>query len=80
MPPYSSGKQARLRTVRRLFGLIPLLVFLVTLILLAPYSSHSSYGFAQLLLRSLATTLASTFVCVAAYGFYRFLLERSAGL
>ncbi len=80
MSPGNPGTQARLRTARRLFSLIPLLVFLLTLILLAPYSGHTSNGFEQLLLRSLATMLASAVVCVAAYGFYRFLQEKSAGL
>jgi TRAP-type C4-dicarboxylate transport system permease small subunit len=40
----------------------------------------SFYGFSHALLRVVAVSLASAIVCIAAYGFYRYLLDRSPGL
>ena len=70
----------RLHTARRIFALIPLVVFLLTLALFAGQAEHSVTGFAQALLRVIATSLASSLVCIAAYGFYSYLLDRSHGL
>ncbi len=70
----------RLHTARRIFSLIPLVVFLVMLALFAGQADHSITGFAQALLRVLATSLASSLVCIAAYGFYTYLLDNSHGL
>jgi hypothetical protein len=77
---YTVDWQNRLRTARRIFSLVPVLVFLSTLILFAGPVGESPYLFMQLLLRVIAASLASSFVCIAAYGFYRYLLERSPGL
>jgi hypothetical protein len=76
----SAHMQGRLHTARRVFWLLPVLVFLLTLILLAAPVEHSYTGFLTVLLQSIATSLASSFVSIAAYGFYRYLLERSLGL
>jgi hypothetical protein len=70
----------RLHTARRVFSLVPLVVFLLTLSLLAGQSGHSLYAFAQVLLRAMAVSLSSSIVCIAAYGFYRYLQDRSYGL
>lgn len=69
--------------------MIPVLVFLLTFILFAQhlYSPGANtadipvlYIFLSVLLRSLAACLASGVVCIAAFGFYKYLLDRSAGL
>ncbi len=83
------GSYSRLRTARRVFGLIPVLVFLVTFILFAQQfnspaaptgSIPTVYIFLDILLRSLAASLTSGVLCIGAYGFYRYLVERSPGL
>ena len=71
---------ARLHTARRIFMLIPLVVFLLTLALFAGHAEHSLAGFSQVLLRVIATSLASSLVCIAAYGFYSYLQDKSHGL
>lgn len=80
---------SRLKTARRVFGLIPVLVFLLTFILFAqqlnsPAAQSAApptfYNFLDILLRSLAASLTSGVVCIGAYGFYRYLVERSPGL
>jgi hypothetical protein len=71
---------ARLHTARRIFSLLPIVVFLLTLILLASSVEPSFAAFLSALLQSIATSLASSFVSIAAYGFYRYLLDRSLGL
>ena len=72
--------QIRLHTARRVFRLVPIIIFLFVLILLATPVEHSPVQFMQLLLHAVVASLASSFVCIAAYGFYRYLLERSPGL
>lgn len=82
------GEQSRLRTARRVFGLIPMLVFLLTFILFvqrfntadAQNTPVPMYLFTDVLLRALAASLASIVLCIGAYNFYRYLLERSPGL
>lgn len=82
------GEQSRLRTARRIFALIPVLVFLITFILFVQRFNSTSaqsavapaYLFTDILLRAMAASLASAVVCIAAYNFYRYLLERSPGL
>ena len=70
----------RLHTARRIFKLIPLVVFLLTLALFAGQAEQSLAGFAQALLRVIATSLASSLVCIAAYGFYSYLQDKTHGL
>ena len=77
---HSSDLQPRLRTARRVFGLVPIAVFLLTLVIFAAPVAPSAVQFLHLLLRSVVTSLATSFVCIAAYGFYRYLIERSPGL
>jgi hypothetical protein len=77
---HTADSELKLQTARRVFGLVPLLVFLIMLVLLAGQVGHTIYEFAQLMVRVLATSLASSLVCVAAYGFYRYLCDRSHGL
>ncbi len=73
--------QSKRRTVQRIFLLMPILVFLLTLILFVQNAdTMSSALFAGILMRALAASLASGVVCVAAYNFYKYLLERSPGL
>lgn len=83
------GEQSRLRTARRVFGLIPVLVFLLTFILFVQRFNTADaqnntpvpmYLFTDVLLRALAASLASIVLCIGAYNFYRYLLERSPGL
>ena len=69
----------KLKTARRFFSLIPIATFLIMLILLASASS-SAEEFGHAVLRSFLVALVSALVCVAAYGFYRYLQERSPGL
>mgnify|MGYP000147273605 CR=1 FL=1 len=70
----------RMSTARRIFSLIPLITFLATLALLSSAGVGSAAEFGQVLLRSLVVSLVTTLVCVGAYGFYRYLQERSPGL
>ena len=72
--------QSRLYTARRVFRLIPVFVFLLSLALFAEPVGNSPYQFGQLLLHVALASLASSVVCVAAYNFYRYLIERSPGL
>lgn len=76
----SHGLQNRLNTARRVFSLLPFLVFVLTLMLLASASDSTYANIIHIFLQSTATSLASSFVSIAAYGFYRYLLERSPGL
>jgi ABC-type Fe3+ transport system permease subunit len=77
-----------LKTARRVFGLIPVLVFLLTFIMFAQQlnsptqagATPTFYTFLDILLRSLAASLTSAVVCIGAFGFYRYLIERSPGL
>ena len=77
-----------MKTARRVFGLVPVLVFLLTFILFAQQFNSpahagvplSFYLFLDILLRSLAASLTSGVLCIGAYGFYRYLIERSPGL
>lgn len=77
---YENNGQTRLGAARRVFTLVPAVVFLLTLILSAASADPATLQFMQMFLRSLVASLASSFVCVAAYGFYRYLLQRSTGL
>lgn len=70
----------RLHTARRAFGLIPMIVFLLALSFFMSVAPPSFYGFSHALLRVVAVSLSSSIVCIAAYGFYRYLLDRSPGL
>ncbi len=80
---------SRLKTARRVFGLIPVLVFLLTFIMFAQQlnaavaqtsASPTFYNFLDILLRSIAASVTSGVLCIGAYGFYRYLIERSPGL
>jgi hypothetical protein len=77
---YNDGWQIKLYTARRLLMLVPFLVFLVTLTIFAGTAAHSPNGFAQLLMRVTAVSLATSIVCMGAYGFYRYHLDHSYGL
>lgn len=77
---FAHANDDRLHTARRVFSLIPLVVFLLTLALFAGQAEHSLAGFTQALLRVLATSLASSIVCIGAYGFYFFLQDKTDGL
>ena len=72
--------QMRLQAARRVFGLIPIVVFLLGIMVFATPVEHSPVEFAQVVLRAMVMSLASLFVCVGAYGFYRYLIEKSPGL
>lgn len=63
-----------------MLALVPFVVFFLTLALFAGQVAQSSTGFAQLMMRVSATTLAAGLVCTGIYGFYRYLQERSYGL
>lgn len=77
----SPGLHYRLDMARRVFSLLPFVVFVMTLMLLTAYTSDTGYsGILHIVLQSIATSLASSFVSIAAYGFYRYTLERSPGL
>ena len=69
----------KLKTARRFFALIPLVTFIVMLVLFS-LGAQSAAGFAQAVLRALVVALATGLVSVGAYGFYRYLQERSPGL
>jgi TRAP-type C4-dicarboxylate transport system permease small subunit len=62
------------------FSLVPVVVFLLSLALFMSMADSSFYGFSHALLRVIAVSLASTIVCIAAHGFYRYMLDRSSGL
>jgi hypothetical protein len=76
----STGVQSRLNTARRIFSLLPFVVFVLTIMLLASAEQTTYAGILHVVLQAAATSLASSFVSIAAYGFYRYLLERSPGL
>ena len=78
--PSVSAQQTRLHTARRMFSFLPVLVFLLTLMLLAAPTGHSYPYFLQVVLQSVAVSLASCFVSIAAYGIYRYLSDHSVGL
>lgn len=69
-----------LHTARRIFSLVPVVVFFVALVLMAEPSGQSPSHFLQVLLRVTGASLASAFVCIAAYGFYKYMHEKSFGL
>ncbi|MDQ5824033.1 MAG: hypothetical protein M3441_07455 [Chloroflexota bacterium] len=78
-----------MKTARRVFGLIPVLVFLLTFITFAQQfnspaaqagATPTFYIFLDILLRSIAASVTSGVLCIGAYGFYRYLVERSPGL
>lgn len=77
---YDSGWQAQLHTARRALALVPFVVFMVTLGAFAHAFGQSPAGFAQLLMRVTAISMASSIVCVGVYGFYRYHLDKSHGL
>jgi hypothetical protein len=74
------GFDSRLYTARRVFGIVPFVVFVLTLMLLSGAAGNTYENILHALLQSIATSLASSFVSIAAYGFYRYLIERSPGL
>jgi hypothetical protein len=76
----NSECQTRLHNARRFFSLVPLLVFLLTLMLFSSSDRRSYMDLIYVLLHSLAATMASVLISIAAYGFYRYLTERSPGL
>ncbi|MBF6612044.1 MAG: hypothetical protein IVW55_02850 [Chloroflexi bacterium] len=80
MSPYHAPWHDRLHTARRIFSLIPIVVFFLSLMIFAQPIGDAPFLFVQMLLRGIVTALASSFVCMAAYGFYRYLIERSPGL
>jgi hypothetical protein len=77
---YNYGWQTKLYTARRLLMLVPILVFLATLIAFAGTAAASPNGFAQLLMRVTAVSMATSIVCMGVYGFYRYHLDHSYGL
>ena len=77
---HATDDETRLRIARRIFGLIPLLVFLLTLALFAGQAEQSLTGFAHAILRVIAASLSSSLVCIGAYGFYKYLQGHSHGL
>ena len=72
--------ESRLYTARRVFMLVPIVVFLMTLMVLATSVPQSYTHFLSIVLQSIAVSLTSSVVSIAAYGFYRYLNERSPGL
>ena len=76
----SSDWQFRLHNARRVFSLVPLFIFLVSLMVFSSTSGQSYLQFIHVVLQSIALALASSFVSVGAYGFYKYLVERSPGL
>ena len=77
----SNSRRAKLRVARRVFSLIPILVFIGMFLLLASLHGIGTMAeLAQTLMRALVIALSASFVCFAAYGFYRYLNERSPGL
>jgi hypothetical protein len=77
---FAGAADDRLHTARRVFSLIPLVVFLLTLSLFAGQAEQSAGSFMHVLLRAVAVSLASSIVCIAAYGFYFYLQDKSHGL
>jgi hypothetical protein len=67
-------------TARRAFGTVPVLVFLLALMLFAGTGVASASDFAQVLLRAIAASLTSSLLCIAAYGFYGYTVDRTHGL
>ena len=83
VPTALGAQRRRLREASRVFRLLPLMVFLAALIVLASAGApvgRSYIDFLHVLVQAAAVSLASCFVSVAAYGFYRYLLDRSTGL
>ena len=93
--PTAIGASERIATRRllhevgRAFRLLPVIVFLVALTLLASsslgsgaqaHAGRSYIDFLHVLVQAAVVSLASCFVSVAAYGFCRYLLDRSPGL
>ena len=76
----SPDLQIRLHTARRIFSLLPLIVFLLTLIVFSSTLKYSYLDFLQVVLQATAVSLASSFVSIGAYGFYCYLTDRSPGL
>lgn len=77
----SRKRRAQPRIARRVFSAIPVLVFAGMFLLFATLQGIGSAAeLAQMLMRSLVVALATALVCVAAYGFYKYLNERSPGL
>ena len=73
-------RRYRMYTARRAFGIVPVLVFLMALMLFVGTGVSSVSDFAQVLLRAVAASLTSTLVCIAAYGFYGYTVDRTHGL
>lgn len=67
-------------TARRAFGTVPVLVFLLALMLFTGTGVASASDFAQVLLRAVAASLTSSLLCIAAYGFYSYTVDRTHGL
>jgi hypothetical protein len=67
-------------TARRAFSTVPVLVFLMALMLFTGTGVASASDFAQVLLRAIAASLTSSLVCIAAYGFYGYTVDRTHGL
>ena len=77
---YNDVWETRLYTARRLLMLVPFVVFLATLMLFSGALANSPNAFAQLITRVTAVSMASSIVCVGAYGFYRYHLDKTYGL
>ncbi|MFL5732458.1 MAG: hypothetical protein ACJ78Q_04595 [Chloroflexia bacterium] len=75
-----TSSRIRLHTARRVFSLLPIMVFLVAIMFLAGPVGHSYIEFSHVLLQAVAVSLATCFISMAAYGFYRYMLDRSVGL
>ena len=73
-------RRSKMYTARRAFGTVPVLVFLLALMLFVGSGVTSPSDFAQVLLRAVAASLTSTLVCIAAYGFYGYTVDRTHGL
>ena len=77
----TSDYQLPLRNARRFFSLVPLMVFFMALLVLSSADKHSNAaGFLHLVLQSAIVALASSLISIAAYGLYRYLVDRSPGL
>lgn len=73
-------RRSRMYTARRAFSTVPVLVFLMALMLFTGTGVASASDFAQVLLRAIAASLTSSLVCIAAYGFYGYTVDRTHGL
>ncbi|HET9494215.1 MAG TPA: hypothetical protein VFR15_08300 [Chloroflexia bacterium] len=73
-------RRSRMYTARRAFGTVPVLVFLLALMLFTGTGVASASDFAQVLLRAVAASLTSSLLCIAAYGFYSYTVDRTHGL